>query len=396
MKKRITFLLVTIFVTSVFGQTESETIKKAKDLIADKKYESAFKVLDSFDPKNGKPDIVLLKEDILLNYFVTSMMHQMFALTDLKKDENIMDYRGKEGSFSMQMFEVDNILDSLIKSYPNNYKLYKGLGDYYYDALQRYQGQWLKDDSIVSDLIVKNYQVVIDNNLADYTIYYRVGLEILQQKKNKQSIPYFLKSIELNKDFADAHYNLAYAYLFIDERENALKYAKNSLDMYKEPDYKADAARMIAQIYIELKDDKNAIKYSELANTIAPDNYYNLKPLLNIYVKTENSKAKATLNSFYNLAPDNPTIYNSLGEIYFNNNKIPDLIEFYKSKLQTHKDEKIILGSLNFYLGQLYLDIDKKMAKEYFQKAKDIFTTVFDKDNTVFLVIERGIKESEK
>lgn len=44
--------------------------------------------------------------------------------------------------------------------------------------------------------------------------------------KNKEAIPYFLKSIELKNDLANAHYNLAYAYLFTDDRENALKYAK--------------------------------------------------------------------------------------------------------------------------------------------------------------------------
>ena len=395
MKKLTTLLLSAVCAVTVFGQTEPGTIKRANDLIGNKKYETAFKLLQDFDPKNENPDIVLLKEDIALKYFVTSIMHELFAFKDLEKNEDIMDYRGKEGSFGMYGFSIDSALQQLIKTYPDNYKLYKGLGDFYYDAQQRYQGQWLKDDSIVSDLIIKNYQVVIDHDLADYTIYYTTGLEILQQKKYKESIPYFLKSIELKNDFADAHYNLAYAYLFTDDRENALKYAKNSFDLYQNKEYKGDAARMIAQIFLELKDDNSAIKYFELANTIDNDNYYNLKPLLNIYVRTGNTKTNTTLNLFYNLAPDKPTIYNDLSTIYYDNNKTNELIEFFKSKLTTYTEQKKILGNLNFYLARLYLDTDKKTAKEYFIKAKDIFITIYEKNNKVFQAIEDGLNETE-
>jgi tetratricopeptide (TPR) repeat protein len=158
---------------------------------------------------------------------------------------------------------------------------------------------------------------------------------------------------------------------------------------------KSDAARMIAQIYSELKDNNNAIKHYELADKISKENYYNLKPLLALYVETNNPKKEEMLNSFYNLAPDKPTIYNDLGNIYFENKKTDELIEFFKSKLLTYKDEKKIIGNLNFYLGKLYIDSDKKIAKEYFLKAKSTFSSIYDKDNQVFKAIEDGIKRTK-
>jgi tetratricopeptide (TPR) repeat protein len=285
---------LTLLSLTVFGQTESETIEKANDFIADKKYETAYNLLDKFDPTNDKPDIVLLKKDILLNYFVTSIMHQMFALTDIKKNEDIMDYRGKEGSFSIKMFDVDSILTRLIKIYPTNCKLYKGLGDYFYDAHLRYGDNWLKSYNEQLEIMQTNFQKAADGNCADYLSYYVLGYTNLSQEKNKKSIPYFLKSIEMNKTYASSHYNLAYAYLFTDDRENALKYAKNSFDLYTDQEYKSDAARMLGQIYTELKDDKNALAYYEMADKIAPENYYNIKPMLNLYVKTNNNKAEET------------------------------------------------------------------------------------------------------
>jgi tetratricopeptide (TPR) repeat protein len=394
--KKISIVLMLFLQLTAFAQTETETIKKANDLITEKKYESAFKLLDNFDPRNSKPDVVLLKEDIVLNYFVTSMMHQMFALKDLEKNEDIMDYRGKQGSFGMQMFQVDSILENLIKIYPNNCKLYKGLGEFYFEVHLKYGGRWLKDDNEVFKLMQTHFQKAIDGNCADFRSHYVLGYINITQEKYKESIPYFLKSIELNKDYASSHYNLAYAYLYIDDRQNALKYAKNSLDLYTDQEYKSDAARMLGQIYSELNDDKNALDSYKLADKIDPGNYYNIKSLLNLYVKTGDKEAQETSKTFFNLSPSNPTIYNDLEDIYYNNGKINELALFYKSQLLSFKDDNIVLGNLNFYLAKTYLETDKKTAKEYFLKAKDIFSKIYDKDHKVFKAIEEGLSQCEK
>lgn len=397
MKRRsMLLLLVALVAVNVLGQSETEIISKANDLVADKKYASAFKVLSDFDSDNKKPDIVLLKEDIALNYFVTSIMHQMFAFKDLEKGEEVKDYRGTQGSFEMFKFPVNEILDRLIKDNRSNYKLYKGLGDYYSDVLLRYQGSWLKKDSELSNLLLKNYQVLIDHQQADYSVFYKVGLEILSQKKYKESISYFLESIKLKPDNADSHYNLAYAYMYTNDLENALKYAKTSYDLYVDKTYKGDAARMIGELYSELKDSKNAIIYYEIANDIEADNYYNLKPLLSLYVKTGDSKEKVTMNAFFKLAPENPTIYNDLGDIYSENSKQDQLSDFYLAKLFEYEKEPKIVGNLHFYLGQTYLKSDKNLAKEHFLKAKEIFVTITDKDNGVFNAINEGIKIADK
>ena len=286
--KKVAFLILTFFSLTVFGQTETETINKANDLIANKKYESAFKLLDSFNPENDNPDAVLLKEYIVLNYFVMSIMHQTFALKDLEKNENIMDYRGKKGEFGLQMFQVDSILEKLIKIYPTNCKLYKGLGEYYYDVHLRYGDKWLKNNNELFALMQTNFQKAVDGNCADYLSNFVLGYTDVVHKKYRESIPYFLKSIEENIMYATSHYNLAYAYLLTDEKQNALKYAKNAFDLYTDQKYKSDAARMLGQIYTGLNDDKKALENYELADQINPENYYNMKPLLNLYVKSNN------------------------------------------------------------------------------------------------------------
>jgi tetratricopeptide (TPR) repeat protein len=377
-------------------QTEAEIIKQANYLIASKKYESAFKLLDNFDPQNSKPDIVLLKSDIVLNYFAKSIMHQSFALKDIGENEDIMDYRDSEDSFSLQLFQADSILIKLIETHPANCKLYKGLGEFYNEAYLKYGNRWLKDENELLALIQSNSQKAIDGNCADYMSYYILGFINLVQEKYKESIPYFLKSIEMNNDRAISHYNLAYSYLFVNDWQNALKHAKNALDMYTYKPYKSDAARMLGQIYTQLKDDKNALESYELADKIEPENYEHLKSLLNFYVKTGNKKADETAKTFFNLAPENPTIYNDLEEIYYRNEKEKDLIAFFKSQLSFLKDNYIVQGNLNFYLGKIYLGTDKKTAREHFLESKKALSKIFDESHQVFMAIEEGLKQCEE
>ena len=162
MIKKLSIALISIFIVfNVTGQTEKGTIKKANELIKEKKYESAYKLLNDFDPKNINVQIVLLKEDIVLNYYITTIMHQVFSLKDLEKSEDILDYRDKEGSFDMYMLEIDKVLDSLIKIHPENCKLFDGLGRYYYEVQTRYGAKWLKCNNELYKLIETNYKNAI-------------------------------------------------------------------------------------------------------------------------------------------------------------------------------------------------------------------------------------------
>lgn len=391
MKKIATLLLFSCSFTAL-AQTETETIKKATELIAEKKYESAFELLDQFDPANSRAEIVLLKEEIVLNYFVTSIMHQMFALKDIGKEEDILDYRGKEGNFGMQVFPVDSILQELIKKDSTNCRLYNGLAEFYYEVHLKYEGKWLKSDEELFDLMTTNYKKAITGNCAGYLAHYVLGYINLVKENYRESVPNFLASAELNPNHAPSHYNVAYAYLYIDDLQNAKKHAGNALILYQEPELKSDAARMLGQIYMELKDEQKALTNYELADKLSPGNYYNLKSILYLYVKGGNVKAGETTMAFFKLAPANPTIYNDLEEIYFSNRKGGELTAFYKARLDEYKDNGKVLGSLNFYLGRIHLESDKKAAKEYFTKAKEVFSKVYEKDHPVFAAIEDGLE----
>jgi tetratricopeptide (TPR) repeat protein len=377
---------------NAFSQSPVDALKTSAQLVTEKKYDSAFLVLDKADPKNQNADIVIAKEDILLRYFVTSIAHKMFALKDLKPNEDIMDYRGKNGSFTMYAFAADSILTNLIKADTGNYKLYKARGNYYYDVFIHYNANWVESAETLFKYIESDFQKTIDHHLADNMIYYELGYIEELQKKYPKAVNYFLKSIELDGSYANAYYNLGLAYLYQDDRDNALKYVVKSIDLYTDKDYKADAARLTGEIYGELKDNKNELVYYEMSDKIEPGNYYTTKALLGIYIDTKNEKQAQTLKSFYLLDPDNPTIYNDLSALYAA--QPATLIQFYLGQLTAQKNDKKAYGGLNFYLAQLYLPGDKQKAKDCLVKAKTAFSSVFEKDNPVFKAIDSLMEQA--
>jgi tetratricopeptide (TPR) repeat protein len=387
-----------LFTLSANAQNSTQyTIEKANELVTNKKYETAFNLLDSLDPKNGNLEIVLAKEDIALRYFVQSMNHQYFCFKDIPINEDLMDYRINGGSFSIHPFAINNILDSLTKLEPNNCKLYKGLGDYYKEVLFKYNGNWIKDENETITLVKENYRKAVDGGCEDYLCYFTLASFESRDKNYDKSTQYYLKSIYLNNKHADSYYNLAFAYINLEEPKNALFYAKRSLELYNDTFNRSDAANMLGHIYSELKDDSNAIFYYELANLIYPDNYENLRTLLNIYIKTQNSKSYETMKSFYKLDPALPSIYEDIGSIYLLNKKQDVLIAFFKDQLVLNNKDEKICGNLNLYLGKTYLYFDnKKEAKKYFINSKMNFIKVFEKDHEVFDLIEDAINTCDK
>ena len=395
MKKLLLFLF-TFSALACYGQQETDIIAQANRLVADKKYESAFKLLQAYDSANVKPDIFLMKEEILLNYFVTSLMHQAFALMDIKKNEDIMDYRGKKGSYSMYGIEIDSVLLRLIEEHPDNCKLYKGLGDFYYDVDSKYGGQWLMDEADLQEAILTNYQKAITGGCADYDAYFAMGISYLQNEKDAYAIPYLRKAMELNAKSVDAIYNLGYAYLFTKQYDSALYCATTALDLYDDKGYKGDAAMMAGRACSNMKDYSKALKYYELACKYSPNDFYKLKDLLGIYLVTRNKKAAKTTKKIFDLAPENPTIYQGLEEKSREFGEIADLIGFYKSQLAVYKKNDRVVGNLYFYMANICLDSDKGIAKSYFLQAKEAFKKVYGNDHYVFEVIDKAIRSCEQ
>ena len=386
MKLKLTVILI-FCITVSFAQ--KGVIDEANKLIKLKKYESAYKLLDNADPNNEKPEIAIAKTKLVLNYYVTSEMHQIFALKDLSPNEELSAIRGGEGNYSRYKFSPNTILLDLIEKHPNNYELQKELGNFYHEIHLNYENNWLIPDSVLVNKFKNYYLNAYEKGVFDSWSAYGIGYAYLINLDYQSAIPFLKKSIELNSKDPYSNYNLAYAYLYTDQTEKGIESAKKALDLYDDPDDKANVARMIAVMYLEQEDSVNAIEYYKKADAIQPNNYSTVKALLELEMDLNMEAYRQRTKQFFLLAPEAPTIYQDLMRFYWTANKPDELIRFLSEQTNNYSTDYTVSGNLKFYTALIQHDKkDFKNAKLNFRLAKEAYEKVFDADHQVFKVIE--------
>ncbi len=396
--KKILLMVIIIFMVAsglVFAEESKEVIGKADQLIKDKQYNSAFKLLGDADPKEENPEIVLKQVEIALNYFGVSTMHQMFGFRDLGPGEIIEDIRGKEGVYSYYRLEINKVLEPLIAKYPKNWKLYKALGDFYYEVYVKYGNRWfVKEDELLA-LVEKNYTLAYQHGEFDGKSVYAMGYCQLQQKKYDQAIQYILESLKIIPENADANYNLAYAYLQKGDLDNARKYAEVSMKNYQDEVLKADAARIVAITYREQQNDPKAVEYYKISASLDPGSDYTYIGLMELLVKAKDLAAAADYaDKLFALKPTAPRLTDEILRIYFEGGTQEEFLAFFKRMTAKYQKEDEILGNLNFYKAVYYREEEnKKEEKRALLEANKYFRKCFKPDHYVFKIIDKRLKE---
>ncbi len=388
MKKLFTLLLL-ISLVSTYGQA---VLKKADKLIDEKKYASAYALLEKKDPDNERPSIVLKKADMAMDYFVTSIMHQTFAFKDLEEGEDLMEVRANnEGeTFALYVLPVQDVLDTLIKQHPENYKLHKTLGKFYYEVYLKYGDNWM----MTSDELLKEMydcsKVAAENGEADFLTYYNIGFYLTGMERYIEAIGAYKKSVSLDTTYPTSQYNLAICYLYVDSAQQGTGYAEKAVELYKSPALKADAARVTGVLYKTAGDNKNALKYLKLSDEIQPENYYTIAQLLQVQLamkKTE--EASITASQFFEIDPTNPEIIGELMSVYVQNNSDSLIFPILNEKIEAYKDEYGVLGNIYFHLARYYISQNEiAAAKKLLIASRKNFEKVLEDDTPVFRVID--------
>ena len=131
--------------------TTAEVLVDLDRLVAEKRYLSAFELLNEQENGNSDPDIVLKKADLALKYFVNSLNHRVFSFKNLKEEENILEVRGAVGTSTIFPFDIEEVFTTLIKNNPEDQRLHVALADYYLDVYDRFRGRWEKSDEAESN-----------------------------------------------------------------------------------------------------------------------------------------------------------------------------------------------------------------------------------------------------
>ncbi|MFO7853313.1 MAG: restriction endonuclease [Bacteroidota bacterium] len=139
-------------------------------------------------------------------------------------------------------------------------------------------------------------------------------------------------------------------------------------------------------------------KYNESLKVLNTS-YGAIKGKIDLYLLTNRSKSdlNKVIDDLFLLAPTNPTVCQDILGLFFEHDRIDDIIKIMERKIQDFSENKEAQGNINYHLGLLCSDLDRKSeAENYFHKAKNCFAYTLDQKHNVFNLIEENLKRIKR
>lgn len=228
---------------------ETLVLQKATELIQSRQYETAFKLLNKFDPQHHRPAVVLRQTELALTYHLRSREYEGFGFIDLKPLDRLDSLRARYTRAAIRYpFAVEPILKNLLRRYPTNYKINRALADYYYQVEQCTCAEADKTPAALYALMARHYAVAHAHGLGDATSYYAFGYARLSQARFAESVPLLQRAIALRPTYAQAYFQLAYSYTELKKLPQALSAARAAARFAENPDLKYDAEFVASEL----------------------------------------------------------------------------------------------------------------------------------------------------
>jgi len=394
MKNGICLMLV--FLTSFVGVSAQ---LKVDSLIEAQKYLSAYTLLERADQDNERPDVVLKKIDLALNYYLDSEYHRSFSFIDLRSGEVLQELReANMHGATPYLFNVDSILLDLIVVHPTDYRLHLSLANYYNKVYYDFGDRWGERSEILLDKSYSYYLKAYENGIYDYYSLYALGYYQTLSQNYFEAQRWFLKSLEVKPKEALTNYNLAVTYLFDGLPNKGISYSIKAYEMYADSLKKGDAARITGILYSKIGDNTQALNYFYRANELSPNYRPNQMYLLKSYLQLDKDSLAVQLAYEVLITTlHGPEIAEEYIEMFGQFNKEELLYQVFDRTLLTHSSDAEACGNICFHYGKvLYKKGRKHDSKQMIKRSKKYFLKVFDKNHQVFEAIDQMLNISAK
>ncbi len=225
------------------------TLRRARQLELERRYESAWQLLSQLDPTNLDPAVAMQKANLALNYYTATHELTRFAFRDLKLTDLPPDSLRQIGQDSLRYrFAVRAVLDRLQRQHPDNYRLARALGDYYYTVQQCACAEQDTGEDEVFLRTITEYEQAHAHGQGDYLSYFALGYAYQRLGRFRQSLPPFERSLELRYNNPTTHLNLAFVLLELRDLEKARFHARNAQRLFPDAHHKEDAGFLLQQI----------------------------------------------------------------------------------------------------------------------------------------------------
>ncbi len=383
--KTKTFLFIVLMAfgtSSLFAQRNAyagadkktqAVIKKADNLIEQRKYATAFGSLSTDNEFQ-----IAKKTEIACNYFIQSMMHQMFVFENLKEGQDLMELRkNPDGTFNMTYFDPVTVIQEYVAKNGEKPILDYALGLYYSDVLRRYQGQWLiSDEELVNNTItylIKAYE----KDCWDAWSMSELAYAYMKKGDYQTAIQYYTVKLDQKEDFSiDDDYNFALCNFFCGNYPVAQQYMEKSVKNYAEnPGYLYDTYWVLSAIYINTQQYDLAQKALDNCKSLDMGDYRLEQRYISFYaILKDKAKTLQASADFFQLGPENPSVPQFILQEYFDRSIQDWLPDFFEQELKRPDLSTGTLQNLYFHYTAALSYLDKKAeAAIMAEKARQAF-----------------------
>lgn len=346
-----------------------ERINKAQDLINNKQYASANAALGEDDNEY----IIYKRSEIYTKYFVQSLMHQMFIVLNLQKNDDLNELRRNyEGSAALSMYDVEAAVESYRKKNGKNPVLNLTLGNFYYDVSNRYGDQWLKGYDELCKLAKENLQTAYKAGYYDGWSLFALGDFAIRDKNWVEAEKYFTMQLEFEPENASSWYNIALSRMYLGRYAEASEPAKMAIKYELDTSYLIDEYGILADSYSYSGDIKTAEKVLlEAKKKINSSTEISFK-LAELYLgKNEYSKAEKELIA---AAKVEGTLITRAVDMVAQTQNFENLKSLCLKAVKLHTDDDAYTGFVEYILAQSYLILgDYKKSLTEIEKARKFF-----------------------
>ncbi|NVO85529.1 tetratricopeptide repeat protein [Hymenobacter terrestris] len=249
--------------------TQAATLRQARQLVLERRYNSAWQLLARLDPRNADPAVVIEKADLALRYYTNTDQLRRFAFRDLKLLDLAPDSLRQLGLDSLRYrFAVRQVLERLQRRYPANYRLSRALGDYYYTVQQCDCAEAGIGEDEVFLRTINEYQQAHAHGQGDYLSYFALGYAYQRLGRFQASLAPFERSLQLRPRNPTVHLNMAFVLLELRELEKARGQARLARQFFPDAHRKEDAGFLLKEIEERIRQTNPEVP---TAPTVAPD-----------------------------------------------------------------------------------------------------------------------------
>lgn len=384
--KKVLMLFLAIFlsfnlfaVSNPYSTADKKTKKILSDcdaLIEKAQYESAYKALNV---GTANEYIIAKKIELVTAYFSQSIMHQLFALSDLEEGQTLYEVRTGDGSFSMIMADPVKMVEEYVSANGEKPILNYALGIYYSSVLNCYGSNWLQTQEEIIQNMVNYYQKAFDQKCYTSFALSELAISYLRLGDYDKGIQMYEFKKKIKEEFTtEDNYNYGYLCYLKQDYDKALPLLLQSVKDYKDnPDYLFDTYFLLSALYI------NSSRYEDGESALQScislyDNDYRIyeRQIILYAITKDKEKIMTASKKLFSMAPTNPSAPQMVMNNYFNYGVAEWIDDFFIETEEIYKDDPVAMQNLTFHhsasLGFLGRKEEAKLmaetARKYFIK----------------------------